>query len=57
MGQRIQQAVKDNAPGPGNYDPNVNAVKDSIRNVKIANGTDRSQLNHSKSTNFIPGPG
>lgn len=57
IGQRINTSFKNNTPGPGNYDPNVNVVKDSIRNVKISNSQNKSTLYHSRSTIEIPGPG
>jgi hypothetical protein len=57
MGTRINNAIRDNTPGPGNYDPNVNVVKDSTRQVKISQAANKSVLNHSKSTYEMPGPG
>ena len=51
IGQRINGGAKNFAPGPGNYDPNPNVIKDSVRNVKISNAQNKSSLSHSKSTN------
>jgi hypothetical protein len=36
MGQRMAQAIKNNNPGPGMYDPNPSVVKDKTRSVKIS---------------------
>lgn len=57
IGQKLNNAIKNQIPGPGNYDPNTNFIKESVKNVKINKSLNQSALGHSKSTNLIPGPG
>ena len=36
IGEKINSTLKNYTPGPGNYDPNPNYIKDNTRNVKIS---------------------
>jgi hypothetical protein len=56
IGMRLNNAIKSQIPGPGNYDPNLNLVKESVRVAKINKALNQSAMQHSKSTNLI-GPG
>jgi hypothetical protein len=57
IGERINTINKILTPGPGNYDPNPNIVKDSTRNVKIVSANKSQLLSQSKSAMALPGPG
>lgn len=35
MGSKSSQKVKTDVPGPGNYDPNLSAVKDKVKSAKM----------------------
>jgi hypothetical protein len=56
MGVKYHTPVKSDVPGPGNYNPNHDKIKDSMRSVKIVKDLSKPNLKSSKSTNNI-GPG
>jgi hypothetical protein len=57
MGKKSDYKRKDNTPGPGNYNPNKDFVKDKIRDVKISSTNIERGLASSKSNANMIGPG
>ena len=49
FGAKSEQKVKSEVPGPGNYDPNLSAVKDKVKNVSMGKSRKRSDLHGRKS--------
>lgn len=56
IGGRVDSPQRNNAPGPGQYDPNESAVKHKNPAFNMNDGSLRTQL-VSKEQMSLPGPG